>query len=204
MVIRKTLDLGRNFLKWCYDYMLDLSSRPNAMYFLFVFAFVESSFFPIPPYVMVIPMVLASPEKAWKIAGLATFASVLGGFLGYLIGIYAFDLIAEPMLKFYGYMPQFEEFKAYYNKFGAGIILMSTLTPFPYKVITITSGVMHMDLWVFGLASIVARGLRFFVIAWLLRKYGEPIKVFIEDHLGKLSMLFLALLVGGFYMIKLL
>ena len=81
---------------------------------------------------------------------------------------------------------------------------MSTLTPFPYKVITITSGVMHMDLWVFGLASIVARGLRFFVIAWLLRKYGEPIKVFIEDHLGKLSMLFLALLVGGFYMIKLL
>ena len=202
MPIVKTIRWGQRFIRRCYDYMLDLSSRPKAMYFLFAVAFIESSFFPIPPDVMVIPMVLAAPKQAWKIAGIATVASVVGGYFGYMIGFYAFDLVAKPLLEFYGYISKFEEFRDYYNNYGAWIVFIGGVTPFPYKVITITSGVTGLDIWTFGFASVVARGGRFFLIAWLLKKYGEPIKHFIERNLGVLSILFVVLLIGGFYMIK--
>lgn len=186
----------------CYDYMINLASSKNAMYFLFVIAFIESSFFPIPPDIMLIPMVLATPNKAWKIAGVATAASVIGGYFGYAIGVFFFDLIARPILDFYGYMHQFDVFKDYYHEWGAWIVFGAGITPFPYKVITIASGVVHLDIWVFGLASVVARGLRFYLVAWLLKKYGEPMKVFIEKNLGLLSVIFLLLLLGGFAAIK--
>lgn len=185
-----------------YDTMIDLASRPTAMYWLFAVAFIESSFFPIPPDIMLIPMVLATPKKAWKIAGVATVASVLGGCFGYAIGVYFFDWLAKPMLEFYGYLKQFEEFQGYYHEWGSWIVFGAGITPFPYKVITIASGVVHLDLWVFGLASVLARGMRFYLVAWLLAKYGQSMKVFIEKNLGLLSILFLLLLLGGFALIK--
>ena len=182
--------------------MLDISASPNAMWFLALVAFAESSFFPIPPDIMLIPMILALPNKAWRIAGLATVASVVGGFLGYGIGVFFFDLIAKPILTFYGYMQQFDVFKEYYHQWGAWIVFGAGITPFPYKVITIASGVVHLDLLTFAIASLVARGMRFYLVAWLLKKYGAPMKVFIEKHLGLLSVLFLVLLIGGFVAIK--
>ena len=203
MVVLKNI-YGRfhDFAKACYDYFIDLAARPNANYFLFFVAFAESSFFPIPPDIMIITMVLALPSKAYKIAFVATFASVLGGFFGYGIGVFFFDLIAKPILNFYGYMQQFDSFKNYYHEWGAWIVFGAGITPFPYKVITIASGVVHLDLLTFILASVIARGMRFYLVAWLLKKYGEPMKVFIEKNLGFLSILFLILLVGGFAMVK--
>lgn len=203
MLLRKFSDCFHALVKATYDYMLNLASRRNAMYFLFAVAFIESSFFPIPPDVMLIPMVLAAPTKAWRIAGIATIASVLGGAFGYAIGVFFFDLIALPILTFYGYMHQFDVFKDYYHEWGAWIVFGAGITPFPYKVITIASGVVHLDFAVFMLASVVARGMRFYLVAWLLKKYGEPMKDYIEKNLGMLSVLFLLLLLGGFACIKL-
>lgn len=203
MLLRKVSDYFHALVKATYDYMINLASRPNAMYFLFAVAFIESSFFPIPPDVMLIPMVLATPAKAWRIATVATIASVLGGAFGYAIGVFFFDLIARPILTFYGYMHQFDVFKEYYHEWGAWIVFGAGVTPFPYKVITIASGVVHLDFVVFMLASVVGRGFRFYLVAWLLKKFGEPMKDYIEKNLGMLSILFMALLIGGFACIKL-
>ena len=185
-----------------YDKMLKISESKGAMSALFIVAFAESSFFPIPPDIMLIPMILAAPSKAWKIAGLATFASVLGGYFGYAIGVFFFELIAEPLLTFYGYLEKFQTFENYYHEYGAWIVFGAGLTPFPYKIITIASGAVHLDLVVFTVASVLARGGRFFIVAWLLKRFGAPMKIFIEKNLGWLSVLFLALLIGGFAVLK--
>lgn len=187
-----------------YDYVIHLSANQYALAWLFVISFVESSFFPIPPDIMLIPMILATPKKAWKIAGVCTLASILGAYLGYAIGLFFFQLIAEPLLTFYGYLDKFNEFKDLYAEYGAWIVFGAGITPFPYKIITIASGVVHLNLAVFTVASILARGLRFFLIAWLLKVYGEKMRLFIEKNLGWLSILFLILLIGGFALIKLL
>lgn len=185
-----------------YDYVINLSGNKHALAWLFVISFVESSFFPIPPDIMLIPMILATPKQAWKIAGICTIASVIGAYLGYIIGFYFFALIAEPLLQFYGYLDKFNEFKNLYSEYGAWIVFGAGITPFPYKIITIASGVVHLNLVVFTIASVIARGLRFFVIAWLLKAYGEKMRLFIEKNLGWLSVLFLLLLIGGFLLIK--
>ena len=187
-----------------YDHTLNLASRKNALTWLFVISFIESSFFPIPPDIMIIPMVLATPKEAYKIAGVATVASVLGVYFGYFIGVYGFELIARPLLEFYGYMKQFGEFENYYHEYGAWIVFGAGITPFPYKIITIASGVVRLDLVVFTIASVIARGMRFYFIAWLLKRFGDPMKVFIEKNLNLLSILFLLLLIGGFAAVKLL
>lgn len=194
----------RALLENIYNSMLKASAHKYAMWFLFAVSFAESSFFPIPPDIMLIPMVLATPSKAWRIALLCTGASVLGGFFGYFIGVYLFDLIAEPLLNFYGYLDKFKTFESYYREYGAWIVFGAGITPFPYKIITIASGAVHLNLVVFTLASIIARGIRFYLIAWLLKKYGAPMKSFIEKNLGRLSILFLVLLIGGFALLKLL
>jgi len=190
------------FVHCIYDKILELSARPTAMFWLFVVAFAESSFFPIPPDIMIIPMVLAMPQKAWKIAGVSLVASVVGGYFGYAIGMFGYEMIAKPLIAFYGYTQAFEEFSHYYHEWGAGIVFIAGLTPFPYKVITITSGVLGLNLWVFGMASVLSRGIRFYFIAFLLKKYGAPMKEFIEKNLGKLTIAFVVLLFGGFYLIK--
>ena len=191
------------FVRKIYDSVFHLSKENGAIYWLFAIAFIESSFFPIPPDVMLIPMILAAPKKAWSIASVATAGSVIGAYLGYAIGFYFFQLIAEPLLNFYGYLEKFNSFKDLYNQYGAWIVFGAGITPFPYKIITIASGVVHMNLIVFTIASIIARGMRFFLVAWLLKKYGETMREFIEKNLGWLSILFLLLLIGGFAVIKL-
>ncbi len=192
----------KKLLQKTYDKMLELSEGKGAIMALFAVAFAESSFFPIPPDIMLIPMILATPKKAYKIALFATLASVLGGYFGYLIGAVFFDLVARPVIDFYHAMPKFEKFQEYYQTYGAWIVFGAGLTPFPYKIITIASGAVHLDLIVFTVASILARGGRFFIVAWLLKKYGAPMKVFIEKNLGWLTILFLILLIGSFAVLK--
>lgn len=185
-----------------YDWTLSLADSPHALRALFIVAFVESSVFPIPPDVLIIPMVLARPDRAWMIAGVALLGSVLGGLAGYAIGWGFFESIGQPVLEFYGKDAYFEDFRERYNEYGAWAVLIAGVTPFPYKVITILSGSTGLNLGVFMVASVIARGLRFFVLAGLLWKFGPPIKSFIERYLGLLFTLFVVLLIGGFYALK--
>ncbi|MBN2905247.1 MAG: DedA family protein [Rhodobacteraceae bacterium] len=185
-----------------YDWTLSLADSQHALWALFVVAFVESSVFPIPPDVLIIPMILARPSRAWLIASVALVGSVLGGLLGYYIGWGLFESVGRPVLEFYGKEVYFEEFRAQYNAWGAWAVLMAGVTPFPYKVITILSGSTGLNLGVFMLASVVARGLRFFVLAALLRRFGAPIRRFIERYLGLLFTAFVVLLLGGFVLVK--
>ena len=161
-------------------------------------AFIESSFFPIPPDVLLIPMILAARERAWLLAGLATLASVAGGMFGYGLGYFFYEAIGRPLIEFYGHAGKFGDFQLRYQDWGAWIVFIAGVTPFPYKVITITSGVVQLDLVVFTVASVLARGLRFFVLAGLLWYFGPPIRDFIERRLGLVFTLFCILLVGGF------
>lgn len=185
-----------------YDWTLRLSAHPQAIWALAAVAFIESSVFPIPPDIMLIPMVLAVRARAWRIAFVCTGASVLGGMAGYAIGYAAFETVGRPMLDFYGYGPKFDQFRDYYNDWGAWAVFIAGVTPFPYKVITILSGVTGLDLPIFTLSSILARGLRFFVIAGLLWYFGEPIRLFIEKYLNWLAVAFVVLLVGGFVLLR--
>ncbi len=190
------------FMNYMYDWAMRASRSKYALYVLAVISFVESSFFPIPPDILLIPMILAARQRAWLIAGVCTIASVMGGWFGYAIGMFLYDVLALPILEFYGYVAKFDEFRQYYNDWGAWIVFGAGITPFPYKVITIASGVSGLDIWTFSIASILARGFRFFLIAALLWKYGKKMEDFVVKNLGWLSILFFVLLLGGFVLIK--
>ncbi|ARC88827.1 YqaA family protein [Rhodovulum sp. MB263] len=185
-----------------YDWTLSLADSRNAMWALFIVAFIESSIFPIPPDVLMVPMILARPSRAFAIAGVALAGSVLGGLAGYGIGGAFFDQIGRPVLEFYGKDAYFEQFRARYNDYGAWAVLIAGVTPFPYKVITILSGSTGLNLGIFLVASLIARGIRFFLVAALLWKFGAPIRMFIEKYLGLLFTLFVLLLIGGFYAVR--
>ncbi|RAP42834.1 cytochrome B [Rhodovulum viride] len=185
-----------------YDWTLSLADSRNAMWALFIVAFVESSIFPIPPDVLMVPMILARPSRAFAIAAVALAGSVLGGLAGYGIGWAFFEQIGRPVLEFYGKQAYFDEFGARYNDYGAWAVLIAGVTPFPYKVITILSGSTGLNLWVFMAASVIARGIRFFLVAALLWKFGAPVRRFIEKYLGLLFTLFVLLLIGGFYALR--
>lgn len=185
-----------------YDWTLRLAAHRHAMPLLFLVAFVESSVFPIPPDVMIIPMVLAARAKAWRIAAVATAGSLLGGLAGYAIGYFFFESIGEPVMQAYGYLGKFEDFAAYYNEWGAWIVGGAGFTPFPYKVITIASGLTQLDLGIFMLASLISRAGRFFLLAALLWYFGPPIRRFIENNLPLLTVLFFVLLLGGFVAVR--
>jgi membrane protein YqaA with SNARE-associated domain len=189
-------------LRRLYDWTIQLSAHPRALWALAAVSFIESSFFPIPPDALLLPMVLAARERAWRIAAVCTVASVLGGLLGYGIGYFLFAEIGQPLLTFYGYEEKFLEFKNAYNDWGAWIVFGAGLTPFPYKVITIASGVANLDIVTFVVASVLSRGLRFFLIAALLWKFGPPVRRFIEARLGLLTIIFFALLLGGFVVVR--
>lgn len=189
-------------LRRLYDWVMGLASHPQASMWLFVVAFMESSIFPIPPHIMLIPMVVANRDKAWWYATVVTVGSVIGGVAGYLIGYALFDQIGKPILDFYGMGEKFAAFAQSYNEFGAWIVFTAGVTPFPYKVITIASGATGLSFIVFLLASIAARSLIFFVIAGLLYAFGQPIREFIEKRLALMFTLFLVLLFGGFIAIK--
>jgi len=185
-----------------YDWTMNAASHKNAPAGLFAVSFIESSFFPIPPDVMLIPMILAQRAKAWLFAAIATLGSVIGGIFGYAIGYFVFESIGVPILNFYGLTDAFQEFAAKYNEWGAWIVFIAGVTPFPYKVITIASGATQLNIVIFMVASILARGLRFYVVAALLYWFGPPIREFIERRLGLVAVVFVVLLVGGFIAIK--
>lgn len=185
-----------------YDWTISLAEHPRALWALALVAFVESSVFPIPPDILMIPMIIARPSRAFLIAAIAMVASVLGGMLGYFIGWGLFESVGRPVLEFYGKTDKFADFATRYNEWGAWAVLIAGVTPFPYKVITILSGSTGLSLPVFIISSIVARGLRFFLIAALLWKYGTPIRDFIERRLGLMFTLFIVILLAGFAAVK--
>jgi membrane protein YqaA with SNARE-associated domain len=185
-----------------YDWTLSLAGHPRALWALAVIAFVESSFFPIPPDVLMIPMIIAAPTRAFRIAAVATVASVLGGLFGYAIGALLFETVGQPILDFYGKADAFDSFATRYNDWGAWAVLIAGVTPFPFKVITIASGATGLSLPVFILSAVLARALRFFAVAALLWKFGPPIRDFIEKRLGLMFVIFCVLLIGGFYLVR--
>ncbi len=190
-------------MRWMYDKTMSLMSGKRAIGALCALSFAESSFFPIPPDVLMIPLVIKQREKAFRIAFLCTLFSVLGGAFGYAIGMFLYDTVAAPLLNWAGWMAQFESVKAAYIKYDGWIVFGAGLTPFPYKLVTIASGVMEMNFALFMIASVIGRGMRFFLVAGLLYKWGEPMRQYIEKNLAWLSILFFVLLVGAFFLIKL-
>lgn len=189
-------------LKRAYDRMMGLAGHRHALWWLALVSFVESSVFPIPPDVMLIPMVLAERRKAWLFAGVATLSSVVGGWLGYAIGHFLFEAVGRPIIDFYHLSAGFAAFQAKFNQWGGWIVLIKGMTPIPYKLITIASGVTGLDPLVFTLASIASRAMRFFLVAGLLYFFGEPIRVFIERRLTLVTTAFVVLLVGGFLALR--
>jgi len=190
-------------LRRLYDWTISLASTRYAVWAMAAVSFVESSFFPIPPDVLLIPLIIARRDRAWYFATVATISSVLGGFLGYAIGYYAFDSIGQPVLQFYGVMDRYDALRHLYEEWGAWIIIIKGATPIPFKLVTIASGAFHFDLWTFAICALISRGIRFFVIAALLWKFGEPIRDFIERRLTLVFSLGVVVLVGGFLLVGL-
>ena len=189
-------------LRRLYDWTISLAQSPHAMWALAIVAFVESSFFPIPPDVLMIPMIIARPGRALWIAAVATVASVAGGLFGYYIGAALMETVGQPILDAYGKGESFDEMSAVFNQYGAWAVVIAGVTFLPFKVITIASGVTGLSLPVFIVSSIFARALRFFLVAALLWRFGEPIRDFIEQRLGLMFVLFCVLLLGGFALVR--
>ncbi|WIY24450.1 YqaA family protein [Parasedimentitalea psychrophila] len=189
-------------LRSIYNWTMALADHPHALWWLAAVAFIESSVFPIPPDVLMIPMILARPSRAWLIALIALVASVLGGLLGYGIGAFFYDSIGQPILEAMGKGDSMEAFNTKFNDFGFWAVLGAGVTPFPFKVITIMSGWTSMPLGTFVATAILARAMRFFLVAALLWKFGTPIRDFIENRLGLVFTVFVVLLFGGFFALR--
>lgn len=189
-------------VRWLYDKTLELASRPNAKYWLMLVAFMESIFFPIPQDIMLIPMILAARSQAFRLATLCTVASVLGGMAGYGVGYGFYEIVGDKIIDFYGMQDKVIKFKDSFEAHGFSIVFIGGFTPIPYKVITITSGAMNMNFGTFILAALVSRSMRFFLVAWLLWKFGESIRNFIDRYFGWLTLLVSVLLIGGFAVLK--
>jgi len=185
-----------------YERILAIAAGPNALTALLIISFAESSFFPIPPDILLIPMILARPRDAFRLAAYCTLASVIGGLVGYAIGYFLFDTIGRPILEFYHAMDRYDALKAGFDQWGTWIIILKGMTPIPYKLVTIASGVAHFDLWAFIGASIISRSLRFFLVAVLLWWFGDAARRFIEKRLTLATSLFAVGLVGGFVVLR--
>lgn len=192
-------------LRRLYDWTLSLAGRKSAEIWLAVIAFIESSIFLVPADVLFLPMGLARPERAYRYALVATVASVLGGIAGWMLGYYFFDVLAEPVLRFYHKLDAFNRLKTDWGDSVLLLLVTSGLAHLPpIKVVTILSGVMKVDLWLFIVSAIVARGARFFALAWALKRWGEPIRHFIENHLGRVAGLIAAAIIAVYVAVKLL
>lgn len=189
-------------LRRLYDWTLSLAAHDHAPRWLGFVSFIESSIFPIPPDVLLLPMVMARRERAWFYATICTVASILGGFAGYALGYFLFDTLGQPVLAFYGYEDQFQRFQSGFNEWGAWLVFIFGLTFFPFKVITIASGVTHLDFWIFAAASLASRTPRFFIETTLLWACGDPIRRFIEKRLGLVTSVAVICFFLGFLLIK--
>ena len=193
-----------NILRNLYNWTLDKASHKKASWFLVLISFAESSFFPIPPDILLIPMILAKRLKAWFYALICTLSSVAGGLAGYTIGIFFYASIGSAIVEIYGLSDSFNLFESYYNQYGIWIVLGAGFTPFPFKFITIASGVFNLNIFLFVIVSMIARGLRFYLIATLLFIFGNAIKNLIDKYFNLLVSLFFILLIGSIFIIKLL
>ena len=187
-----------------YNWTLEKSSKKEAPWFLSIVSFAESSFFPIPPDIILIPMVLAKRTKAFIYASLCTLSSVAGGILGYIIGFLLFNSVGMFLINFYHLDDSVNQFKNYYNTYGAWIVIIAGFTPFPFKVITIASGLFQLNFVIFILCSIISRGARFYLVSGLLYFFGEKIKIFIDKYFNILTILFFVLLIVSILIIKIL
>ena len=185
-----------------YDWTLKKASQKSAPWFLSVVSFAESSFFPIPPDIILIPMVLARRTKAFFYALICTLASVAGGIFGYLIGLMLFNSIGVLLINFYHLNEHVIQFKNYYNSYGAWIVIIAGFTPFPFKVITIASGLFQLNFLIFVICSLLSRGARFYIVSSLLYFFGDNIKIFIDKYFNFLTILFFILLIGGIFIFK--
>ena len=191
-----------NFLKNIYNWTLKKAEHRNAKWYLSLISFAESSFFPIPPDILLIPMALASKAKALFYAYICTLFSVLGGILGYILGYFFYNSLGIYIIEFYHLENYFSVFESYYKEFGILIVLGAGITPFPYKLITIASGVFGLNIFLFIIISIIGRGLRFYLIAILLYFFGEKIKLIIDKYFNILTIVFFILLVGSVFIIR--
>lgn len=191
-------------LRRLYEWVLHWADTPHGAVALFVLAFAESSFFPIPPDVLLIPLALGARARWWRFALICTLGSVSGGVAGYVIGLSLMEVLGTPIIRFYQAEQHFEDVKVLYLKYDYWIVFVAAFSPIPYKVFTITSGAMTMNILGFALVSFVGRGLRFFLVAGLLYLFGPPIKRFIDRYFDWLALAFTVLLVGGFIALSLL
>jgi membrane protein YqaA with SNARE-associated domain len=185
-----------------YDRVMALAARPDAIYWLAAISFIESSVFPIPPDILLIPMILANRERAFWFAAVCTVSSVAGGYLGYAIGYFAFEAVGQRILEFYGAMDKYESVKETFAHWGAWFIIIKGATPIPYKLVTIFAGTVKFDLLQFTISSLISRALRFFLLALLLWQFGPPIRDFIERRLMLVTTASAVLLVGGFIIVR--
>ena len=191
-----------HFLRKIYDWTLKKSDHPRAKWFLAIISFAESSFFPIPPDIILIPMAIANRLKAWTYAVICTLSSVAGGLFGYFIGYFFFNSIGILIVSYYSLDNQFSSFESYYKEFGFWIVLGAGFTPFPFKFITIASGLFNLNIVLFVLVSLLARGLRFFLLAGLIKLFGEYIIKFIDKYFNFLAIIFFILLIGSVFIVK--
>ena len=189
-------------LQRLYARTLEIAAGPHALPALLLVSFAESSVFPLPPDILLIPMILARPSQAWRLAALCTLSSVAGGLLGYAIGYFLFDSVGRPVLEFYHAMDRYDALKAGFDQWGVWIIIIKGMTPIPYKLITIASGVAQFDLMAFVGASIISRSVRFFLVAALLWYFGDAARQFIERRLTLVTTIFAVALVGGFVVLR--
>jgi len=189
-------------LRRLYAWILALSGRPSAPYVLGAVAFAESSFFPVPPDAMLVPMAVSRPDRVWLYATIATIASVLGGLVGYAIGALLFDSVGEWLIRLYGLQNSAATFQDSYARYGHWVILLKGLTPIPYKLVTITSGFAHYSLFWFTVLSVITRGARFFILAGLLGRYGVQIRGVLDRHLNAVVAISVAVVVLGFLLFK--
>ena len=192
----------RGVLRKMYYWVLSWAESPRAELYLFLLAFAESSFFPIPPDVLLIALALSVPARAFRYAVVCAAGSIIGGAFGYLIGLFFMDTIGQPIINFYGLQKGYEQIGALYNEWAGLAVFIAGFTPIPYKVFTIAAGVFKINFFVFMIASLLSRSARFFLVAALIWKFGRPIRDFIDRYLGWLTILFCVLLVGGFVLIK--
>ena len=191
-------------MRQLYEWTIKQSNKKSALWILSAVAFVESSVFPIPPDVLLIPIILASRNKAWMVAAICSVSSVAGGFVGYSLGYYLFGAFGQPLVDFYGYQDKLLLFEEYYKNWGGWIVAAGGVTPLPYKLVTIASGALHLDPWIFFIASMAGRGLRFFIVAALLWYFGPSIKKLLGQNFGLFLTLVLVTVVATFFILGLL
>lgn len=189
-------------LRKLYAWTMSYATHPHAVWVLGLISFAESSFFPIPPDALLVPMILANRNAAWRLAGWCTLTSVVGGIVGYGIGWLLYDSVGLWLINFYGYGSQMDMFRAAYAEWGAWLILIKGLTPIPFKLVTIASGFAGYNFLLFVVLSLITRGARFFIEAWLLRRYGEPVRAFIEHRLELVTTIFAVVIIGGFVLVR--